>query len=72
MREQGKRRDERLVVDVEKVRSEYNRLEDRLYRLRCNYGYTTVRNHALKRLEARARRLLKIVRHMESAWGVRG
>lgn len=61
-----------MVVDVEKLRSEYNRVEDRLYRLRCNYGYSTVRNQAFRRLEARARRLLRIVRHMESAWGIRG
>ena len=61
-----------MVVDVEKLRSEYNRVEDRLYRLRCNFGYSTVRNQAFRRLESRARRLLRIVRHMESAWGVRG
>lgn len=61
-----------MVVDVEKLRSEYNRVEDRLYRLRCNFGYSTVRNQAFRRLEARARRLLRIVRHMESTWGVRG
>lgn len=61
-----------MVVDVDKVRSEYNRVEDRLYRLRCNFGYTTVRNQAFKRLEARARRLHRILRHMETTWGVRG
>jgi len=60
-----------LVVDVEKVRNEYQRVEDRLYRLRCNFGYTTVRNQAFRRLEERARRLNRIVRHMESVWGAR-
>lgn len=59
------------MVDVEKVRREYNRVEDRLYRLRCNFGYTTVRNQAFKRLEDRARRLNKIVRQMETMWGAR-
>lgn len=57
-----------MVVDVEKVRNEYNRIEDRLYRLRCNYGYTTVRNQAFKRLEARARKLNRILRQMETTW----
>lgn len=60
-----------MVVDVEKVRKEYNRVEDRLYRLRCNFGYTTVRNQAFRRLEERARRLNKIVRQMETMWGTR-
>lgn len=60
-----------MVVDVEKVRREYNRVEDRLYRLRCNFGYTTVRNQAFRRLEDRARRLNKIVRQMETMWGAR-
>lgn len=57
-----------MVVDVEKVRKEYNRVEDRLYRLRCNFGYSTVRNQAFKRLEERARKLNKLVRQMESSW----
>jgi len=60
-----------LVVDVEKVRKEYHRVEDRLYRLRCNYGYTSMRNQAFRRLEERARRLNKIVRQMETMWGIR-
>lgn len=60
------------MVDVEKVRKEYNRVEDRLYRLRCNYGYSTARNQAFRRLEDRARRLNKIVRQMETMWGTRG
>jgi hypothetical protein len=60
-----------LVVDVEKVRKEYHRVEDRLYRLRCNYGYTSMRNQAFRRLEERARRLNKIVRQMETMWGTR-
>lgn len=60
-----------MVVDVERVRREYNRVEDRLYRLRCNFGYSTVRNRAFKRLEERARRLNKIVRQMETMWGAR-
>jgi hypothetical protein len=59
------------VVDVEKVRKEYHRVEDRLYRLRCNYGYTSMRNQAFRRLEERARRLNKIVRQMETMWGTR-
>lgn len=60
-----------MVVDVEKVRKEYHRIEDRLYRLRCNYGYSPVRNQAFRRLEDRARRLNKIVRQMETMWGIR-
>lgn|GEM_PF-1988369 len=60
-----------MVVDVEKVRKEYHRVEDRLYRLRCNYGYTSMRNQAFRRLEERARRLNKIVRQMETMWGTR-
>ncbi|HLS89836.1 MAG TPA: hypothetical protein VK101_01125 [Limnochordia bacterium] len=60
-----------MVVDVEKVRKEYHRVEDRLYRLRCNYGYTSTRNQAFRRLEERARRLNKIVRQMETMWGIR-
>ncbi len=59
------------MVDVEKVRKEYHRVEDRLYRLRCNYGYTSMRNQAFRRLEERARRLNKIVRQMETMWGTR-
>lgn len=61
----------RVVVDVEKVRNEYQRVEDRLYRLRSNYGYSTMRNQAFRRLEDRARRLNRIIRKMESVWGVR-
>ena len=53
------------------MRKEYHRVEDRLYRLRCNYGYTSMRNQAFRRLEERARRLNKIVRQMETMWGTR-
>lgn len=60
-----------VVVDVEAVRSEYNRVEDRLYRLRCNFGYSSVRNNAFKRLEQRAQKLNRLVRQMESTWGTR-
>lgn len=55
-----------MVVDVEKVRKEYNRVEDRLYRLRCNFGYSSVRNQAFRRLEQRAQRLNRLIRRMES------
>ena len=57
-----------MVVDVETIRKEYNRVEDRLYRLRCNYGYSSVRNQAFKRLEQRAQRLNRLMRRMESSW----
>ena len=60
-----------MVVDVETVRNEYNRVEDRLYRLRCNYGYTSVRNQAFRRLEQRAQKLSRLVRQMETTWGTR-
>jgi len=40
-----------VVVDVEKIRREYHRIEDRLYRLRCSYGYSPMRNQAFRRLE---------------------
>ncbi len=60
-----------MVVDVEAVRSEYNRIEDRLYRLRCNFGYSSVRNNAFKRLEQRAQKLNRLMRQMESTWGTR-
>ena len=57
-----------MVVDVETIRKEYNRVEDRLYRLRCNYGYSSMRNQAFKRLEQRAQRLNRLMRRMESSW----
>jgi len=57
-----------VVVDVETIRKEYNRVEDRLYRLRCNYGYSSMRNQAFKRLEQRAQRLNRLMRRMESSW----
>jgi len=60
-----------VVVDVEKIRREYHRIEDRLYRLRCSYGYSPTRNQAFRRLEDRARRLNRIVRQMETQWGTR-
>ncbi len=57
-----------MVVDVEAVRKEYNRVEDRLYRLRCNFGYSAVRNQAFKKLEQRAQRLNRLMRRMETSW----
>ena len=60
-----------MVVDVEAVRNEYNRVEDRLYRLRCNFGYTSVRNGAFRRLEQRAQRLNRLMRQMETTWGAK-
>lgn len=60
-----------MVVDLETVRSEYHRVEDRLYRLRCNYGYSSLRNQAFRRLEQRAQKLNRLLRQMESNWGLR-
>lgn len=60
-----------MVVDLERLRNEYHRVEDRLYRLRCHYGYSSLRNRAFKRLEQRAQKLNRILRHMEANWGLR-
>jgi hypothetical protein len=59
-----------MVVTVDRVRSEYDRTEDRLYNLRCIYGYNSAYSRVFRRLEARARRLNRILRYMEGVWGL--
>ncbi len=59
-----------MVVTVDRIRSEYDRTEDRLYSLRCTYGYNAAHNRVFRRLEDRARRLNRILRHMEGTWGL--
>lgn len=59
-----------MVVSVDRVRSEYERIEDRLYNLRCLYGYSSTYSKVFRNLEARARRLNRILRHMEGVWGL--
>ncbi|MGI6082530.1 MAG: hypothetical protein ACOYEP_06645 [Limnochordia bacterium] len=60
-----------MVVSVERIRNEYERVEDRLYQLRCVYGYSGAYSKVFRTLEARAERLDKILRHMEKAWGLK-
>ncbi|HHW10653.1 MAG TPA: hypothetical protein GXX29_11830 [Firmicutes bacterium] len=60
-----------MVINVDCIRSAYDRTEDRLYSLRCTYGYNAAHNRVLRKLEERAKRLHRILRHMEGVWGVR-
>lgn len=59
-----------MLVNVDRIRDEYERVEDRLYNLRCAYGYGGTYSKVFRKLEARARRLDRILRHMEGAWGL--
>ncbi len=59
-----------MVVTVGRIRSEYDRTEDRLYSLRCAYGYNATQNKVVRKLEDRARRLNRILRYMEGVWGL--
>lgn len=59
-----------MVVNVDRIRSEYDRTEDRLYNLRCAYGYNGTYSRVFRNLEARARRLNRILRYMEGVWGL--
>lgn len=59
-----------MVVNVDRIRNEYDRTEDRLYNLRCVYGYSSTYSKVFRNLEARARRLNRILRYMEGVWGL--
>ncbi len=60
-----------MVVSVDTIRNEYDRTEDQIYKLRCSYGYNSTFSRVFRKLEAEARRLNKILRHMENVWGLR-
>ncbi|MGI6609191.1 MAG: hypothetical protein ACOX4G_01565 [Limnochordia bacterium] len=60
-----------MVVSVDRIRGEYERVEDRLYTLRCAYGYSNTYSKVFRSLEARARRLDRILRNMEEMWGLK-
>ena len=59
-----------MVVSVERIRNEYERVEDRLYQLRCVYGYSGA-YIGVSDSRGPAERLDKILRHMEKAWGLK-